>query len=249
MNQATTKHFLNVEIWRGGKNGDLVSYQLPQRANQTVLDVVTEVQRLHEPELAYRFACRVGVCGSCAMTVNGKPRWTCRTHVNKVVEDGRLTIEPLRNLPLIKDLVCDLAPFIDTWEKAGAPFEPTQSRNDPPARVNPNSKPRKRADANLQCINCAVCYSACDVVNWNRDYIGPAALNRAWTLVNDARHATPKATFDKAFGESGCGSCHSQGNCTRHCPIELTPSESIAGLKRMAFKGLPTDKEHHLSTE
>ena len=239
---------LTVNIWRGGEYGKLVTYQLPLRDNQTVLDIVSEVQRQHEPGLAYRFSCRVGVCGSCAMTVNGSPRWTCRTHVNKVVEDGTLTIEPLRNLPRIKDLVCDLEPFIDTWEKAGAPFQPTLSRTDPPAKVNPDSKTRRLADANLQCINCAVCYSACDVVNWNRRYIGPAGLNRAWTLVNDVRHAEPEVTFDKAFAESGCGSCHSHGNCTRYCPIELTPSESIAGLKRLAFTGLP-DKTDHEATE
>jgi fumarate reductase iron-sulfur subunit len=217
------------------------TYQVPARENQTVLDVVSEVQRNHEPGLAYRFACRVGVCGSCAMTVNGRPRWTCRTHVNKVAGEGVLTIEPLRNLPRIKDLVCDLAPFIDTWKKAGAPFEGTATRRDPPASVSPESGARQAADAGLQCINCAICYSACDVVNWNREYIGPAGLNRAWTLVNDVRHATRQETFDKAFGQGGCGSCHSHGNCTRHCPIELSPSESIAGLKRMSFKGLPPE--------
>jgi fumarate reductase iron-sulfur subunit len=232
---------LTVKIWRGKDQGKMETYQVPARENQTVLDVVSEVQRRHEPGLAYRFACRVGVCGSCAMTVNGRPRWTCRTHVNKVVGEGVLTIEPLRNLPRIKDLVCDLAPFIDTWQKAGAPFEGTKTRKDPPALVDPASRSRQAADASLQCINCAVCYSACDVVNWNRDYIGPAGLNRAWTLVNDVRHATRQETYDKAFGQGGCGSCHSHGNCTRHCPIELSPSESIAGLKRMAFNGLPSE--------
>ena len=240
MNNATsTNSELTVRIWRGKDEGQFVTYQVPARANQTVLDVVSEVQRLHEPSLAYRFACRVGVCGSCAMMVNGKPRWTCRTHINKVANDGVLTIEPLRNMPRIKDLVCDLAPFIDSWQKAGAPFVGTHTRSDPPAKVDPKSAARRAADASLQCINCGVCYSACDVVNWNRDYVGPAALNRAWTLVNDVRHAERQQTFDKAFADGGCSSCHSHGNCTRNCPIELSPSESIAGLKRMAFSGLP----------
>lgn len=233
---------LTVRIWRGkGDKGQLVNYQVPMRENQTVLDIVTEVQRVHEPGLAYRFACRVGVCGSCAMTVNGRPRWTCRTHLNKVIDKGVLTIEPLRNLPRLKDLVCDMAPFIDTWQRAGATFVGNKTRHDPPARVDPQSDNRRAADAGLQCISCAICYSACDVVNWNRDYIGPAGLNRAWTLVNDVRHDQRQATFNKAFGNGGCGSCHSQGNCTRHCPIELKPSESIAGLKRMAFTGVPKD--------
>ena len=229
---------LSVRIWRGKEQGELVTYQVPARDNQTVLDVITEVQRLHQPDLAYRFACRVGVCGSCAMMVNGKPRWTCRTHVKKVADEGVLTVEPLRNLPRIKDLVCDLAPFIDTWKKAGAPFVGKQTRQQPPAAVDPNSKARLAADAALQCINCGVCYSGCDVVNWNRDYVGPAALNRAWTLVNDVRHAERQQSFDKAFGDGGCSNCHSHGNCTRLCPIELSPSESIAGLKRLVLTGL-----------
>ena len=234
MNQQS----LTVRIWRGKDQGELKTYQIPARENQTVLDVITEVQRLHQPDLAYRFACRVGVCGSCAMMVNGKPRWTCRTHVKKVTGEGVLTVEPLRNLPRIKDLVCDLAPFIDTWKRAGAPFVGSQSRQQPPAAIDPNSKARRAADAALQCINCGVCYSGCDVVNWNRDYLGPAALNRAWTLVNDERHSERQQTFDKAYADGGCSHCHSHGNCTRLCPIELSPSESIAGLKRLAFRGI-----------
>lgn len=84
--QTTTARQLKVRIWRGKDEGQLVTYHVLARANQTVLDVVSEVQRLHEPGLSYRFARRVGVCGSCAMMVNGKPRWTCRTHINKVVD-------------------------------------------------------------------------------------------------------------------------------------------------------------------
>jgi fumarate reductase iron-sulfur subunit len=238
---VTSERLLQVSIWRGGDDGRLVQYEVETRENQTVLDVVTEIQRRLEPSLAYRFACRVGVCGSCAMTVNGRPRWTCRTHVKNVAQDHALTIEPLRNLPKIKDLVCDLAPFIDTWKRAGAPFSGSSTRHEKPAAVKPDSPLRVAADAALQCINCAVCYSACDVVSWNPDYIGPAGLNRAWTLVNDIRHNQREQTFQMAFGKGGCGSCHSHGNCTRHCPVELRPSESIAGLKRAAFSGLPTE--------
>ena len=77
------------------------------------------------------------------------------------------------------------------------------------------------------------------MVHWNRHYLGPAALNRAWTLVNDERHADRAGTLAKSLADGGCTSCHSQGNCSRHCPIELSPSESIAGLKRAALVGLP----------
>lgn len=226
---------MTVRLWRGREAGEFRTYEVPSRANQTVLDVVTEVQRRHAPELAYRFACRVGVCGSCAMTVNGVPRWTCRTHVSKVAADGTLTVEPLRNLPRIKDLVADLSPFFDKWRSAGGRFEGTTTRHDPLASVLPESRTRQNADRGIECINCAVCYSACDVVAWNRDYFGPAALLRAWTLVNDERHASRRDTLDRAMGPAGGGNCHVQANCVRHCPIGLAPAEGVAGVKRLSL--------------
>src|SRR5918996_6399720 len=100
---------LSVSLWRGRHDGRYVTYKVPLGENQTVLDVVTWVQRHADPTLAYRFACRVGMCGSCAMTVNGRPRWTCRTHVAKVADGREITIEPLRNLPIIKDLAVDMS--------------------------------------------------------------------------------------------------------------------------------------------
>jgi fumarate reductase iron-sulfur subunit len=87
---------LKVSLWRGRESGRYQVFAVPLRANQTVLDVVTYVQRHLDPTLAYRFACRVGMCGSCAMTVNGRPRWTCRTRVSKVVEDGGIEIGRLK---------------------------------------------------------------------------------------------------------------------------------------------------------
>src|SRR5260370_12978217 len=176
-----------VSMWRGGEDGRYRSYQVPLRENQTVLDVVTWVQRNRDPSLAYRSACRVGVCGSCAMTVNGRPRWTCRTHVSRVADDGRFEIGPLENLPLIKDLAADMRRFFEKWQQAKGAFAPSKTRHDPIETIRPDSPARRAADAAIECINCGVCYAACDVVRWNEDYLGPAALNRAWTLVNDVR--------------------------------------------------------------
>ena len=229
---------LTVRVWRGAEVGAFATYLVPARANQTVLDVVTEIQRYHAPDLAYRFACRVGVCGSCAMTVNGVPRWTCRTHVSRVAKRGALTVEPLRNLPRIRDLACDMAPFFDKWKAAGGRFEGGATRADLPAAVDPASPKRRAADAGIECINCAVCHAACDVVAWDAEYLGPAALLRAWTLVNDERHVARRATLDRAMGPGGCASCHSQGSCMAHCPVGLSPTEGIAGLKRMSLAAM-----------
>ncbi len=223
---------ISVSVWRGAAAGRFVSYDVPLNANQTVLDTVTWIQRHREPGLAYRFACRVGMCGSCAMTVNGTPRWTCRTHVNRVLRDGGLQVAPLRNLPVIRDLAVDMTAFFDKMARARGAFRPAA---DPPADfavVAPASRERRAADAGIECIGCAVCHAACDVVAWNPDYLGPAALNRAWTLVNDVRDAGTAERLAAVAGDAGCHACHVQQGCVQHCPKHLNPTASIAGLKR-----------------
>ncbi|GAB6844269.1 fumarate reductase iron-sulfur subunit [Methylorubrum rhodinum] len=224
---------LRVRVRRGDGVQD---YAVPRRANQTVLDVVTEIQREQDPTLAYRFACRVGMCGSCGMTVNGRPRWTCRTRVAAVAPEGALLLEPLRNLPVVKDLAVDMEPFFEKWRRAHGSFDPGENPPDDFAAVLPDSAERREADAGIECINCGVCYAACDLVTWNPDYLGPAALNRAWTLVNDVRDRGQAARLDAVAGDAGCHSCHSHMSCTEHCPKALSPTFAIAGLKRETGK-------------
>ncbi len=227
---------IRVSIWRGGTQGDYQAYEVPLRQNQTVLDVVTFVQRHLDPTLAYRFACRVGMCGSCAMTVNGRPRWTCRTHVAKVIKHGRIKIGPLENLPVIKDLATDMRPFFEKWQQAKGAFVPSLTRNDPIERISPASSARIVADAAIECINCGICYAACDTVRWNEAYLGPAALNRAWSLVNDERDAGNAARLAAIAASGGCHACHWNKSCQGHCPQALNPTASIAALKRRTMR-------------
>jgi fumarate reductase iron-sulfur subunit len=223
---------LEVKVWRGAADGEYRGYSVPREDAQTVLDVVTHIQRRIDPTLAYRFACRVGMCGSCAMTVNGKPRWTCRTHVAQVARDDRLEIGPLAHLPIVRDLVTDMREFFDKWARAKGEFRPTASRRDDFARVEPASSARRAVDAAIECIGCGVCYAACDVVAWNPAYLGPAALNRAWTLVNDARDGARSERLAAVASDAGCFACHTHETCTERCPKHLAPTASIAGLKR-----------------
>jgi fumarate reductase iron-sulfur subunit len=223
---------LHASVWRGDKRGRFQSFEVPRQDAQTVLDVVTWIQRRIDPSLAYRFACRDGMCGSCAMTVNGIPRWTCRTHVARVATDGRVEIAPLANLPIVRDLVVDMSGFFDKWARAKGRFIPSATRRDDFARVRPDSQARRDADEAIQCIGCAVCYAACDVVAWNADYLGPAALNRAWTLVRDGRDGARRERLAAVAGDAGCHACHTQTTCTERCPMHLSPTASIAGLKR-----------------
>jgi fumarate reductase iron-sulfur subunit len=225
-----------VSLWRGGAEGRYQSYEVPMRENQTVLDLVTYVQRHLDPTLAYRFACRVGMCGSCAMTVNGRPRWTCRTHVSKVIKGGRIQIGPMENLPIIRDLATDMRPFFEKWQQAKGVFAPSRTRRDPIERIRPDSPARVAADAAIECINCGICYAACDTVRWNPDYLGPASLNRAWSLLNDERDAGNRERLRAVAADGGCHACHSHQSCQEHCPQSLNPTASIAGLKRRAAR-------------
>ena len=231
---------LKVSVWRGdAEGGRLERYEVPARANQTVLDVVTHIQRELDPSLAYRFACRVGMCGSCAMVVNGRARWTCRTHVKKVARDGELELRPLANLPVIRDLATDMAPFFDKWTRAQGTFQPKDSPDGTVPEefhvVPPSTPKRQAADAGIECIGCGVCYASCDIVAWNGEYLGPAALNRAWTLVNDVRDGARKERLEAVAGDAGCHACHSTQSCTERCPMGIDPSGAIAGLKRTLF--------------
>jgi fumarate reductase iron-sulfur subunit len=227
---------LHVSVWRGAAEGELVVYDVPARSSQTVLDVVTFIQRRLDPTLSYRFACRVGMCGSCAMTVNGVARWTCRTHIDKVAQSGAVEIRPLANLPVIKDLAVDMTAFFEKWARAKGHYKPPAQ---PPAdfvRVPPKTVERQAADEAIECIGCAVCYASCEVVAWNPDYLGPAALNRAWSLVNDVRDAGNDERLRAVAGDAGCHACHSHQACTLRCPKQLSPSASIAGLKRATLR-------------
>ncbi len=234
---------LKVSVWRGGAEGGYRAYEVPRQESQSVLDVVTYIQRQLDPTLSYRFACRVGMCGACAMTVNGVARWTCRTHVSKVVQGNAIQIAPLGHLPVVKDLVTDMREFFDKWARARGQFVSASAttRKHDFARVAADSPERVAANAGIECIGCGVCYASCDVVAWNPDYLGPAALNRAWTLVNDVRDGARRERLAAVAGDAGCHACHTHLSCSERCPKDIAPTAAIAGLKRAvaiaAWKG------------
>ncbi|HIJ63437.1 MAG TPA: succinate dehydrogenase/fumarate reductase iron-sulfur subunit [Rhodospirillaceae bacterium] len=227
---------LAVSILRGE---EWAEYLVPLQRHQTVLDLVTWIQRHRDPSLAYRFACRVGMCGSCAMTVNGRPRWTCRTRVEDVAENAHLRLEPLANFPVIKDLTVDMEPFFQQHERAVARFFPGGGDGDF-ACVSPGSPARQRADAGIECIGCGVCAAACETVAAFPGYLGPAALNRVWTLVNDSRDGAGRARLAAVAGDFGAHGCASHQECSEVCPKHLDLAGAIAALKRTAFRAALT---------
>jgi fumarate reductase iron-sulfur subunit len=128
--------------------------------------------------------------------------------------------------------------FFDKWKQAHGYFEPGPQEQKDFAVVPPQSPERRAADAGIECIGCGVCYSACDVVAWNKDYLGPAALNRAWTLMNDVRDHGQASRLEAVSGDDGCQACHTHMSCTTFCPKAIAPTYSIAGLKRAAVLGV-----------
>jgi fumarate reductase iron-sulfur subunit len=226
--------FWSVEVYRcdpqESPHGRMVSYRLPRIDKMTVLDALVHIQRYHDRSLAFRYACRLGMCGTCTVMVNDIPRWACRTSIERL-EVETIRIAPLRFLPVIKDVLVDYEPFFAKARAAQAYFIPQEDRPEV-ALIPPTSRQRRAIDPNLECITCGACYASCTMLAHDGEYLGPAALNRAYTLVRDSRDGARRARLAAVGGEHGCWRCHSLFNCTEVCPKHLSPTRAIQGLKR-----------------
>ncbi len=206
-------------------------YQVQMAEKASVLDALFALQRGPCPDLAFRFSCRVGMCGSCAMVVNGRERLTCSTLINTV--GNRLRIEPLRNLPVTRDLAVNLEPFFAAYKRVQPNFNPRDGLDD--FYPIPHDSPEWKALSHQpQCIDCGACYSACTLVTLNPRYIGPMALHRALNLIVDPRDKARSERLQIVAGEAGAFRCHTLGNCRDVCPRGISPTHSIERLKRLA---------------
>jgi succinate dehydrogenase/fumarate reductase iron-sulfur protein len=199
----------------------------------SVLDALFTLQRGQCPDLAFRFSCRVGMCGSCAMVVNGREQLACSTLVKTI--GNNLRIEPLRNLAVKRDLAVDMKPFFSAYQRTLPHFTPRTDLNlDDFYRIPHESKEWKALNHQPQCIDCGACYSACTLVTLHPRYLGPMALNRALNLIVDPREKSRSERLELVAGESGAFRCHTLGNCRDVCPRGISPTHSIERLKRLA---------------
>ena len=199
----------------------------------SILDALFALQRGPCPDLAFRYSCRVGMCGSCAMVVNGRERLTCSTLIQTVGND--LRVVPLRNLPVVRDLAVDLKPFFDAYQKTIPQFIPRDDLDPNSFHSIPHeSRTWKKLDHQPQCIDCAACYSSCTLVTLNPRYLGPMALHRALNLLVDPRDKAGAERLQIVAGEAGAFRCHTLGNCRDVCPRGISPTHSIERLKRLA---------------
>lgn len=224
-----------VRVARSAENGIRTGWQefeVVLEERMTVLDALFRIQRTQDASLSFRCACRVGMCGTCAVYVNGIPRLACRTRVHSL-DAETITVGPLPHLPVMKDLVVSLEPFFDQWKR----IKPAMRSKDPAsaelARIPATSEYARLTPSKRDCITCGICYAACGVKSSSGEYLGPAAINKAFLRLMDPRDRAVTERLEVLNNErAGVWRCHTQFNCTAVCPKGISLTDSIGRLKR-----------------
>jgi len=203
-----------------------------------VLDAIIKIKNEIDPTLTFRRSCREGICGSCAMNIDGVNTLACTAPIEDI--RGAVRIYPLPHLPVIKDLVPDMTHFYAQYASI-RPWIRTQS-TPPPDRERLQSKAdREKLDGLYECILCACCSTSCPSYWWNGDrYLGPATLLQAYRWLADSRDEATGERLDELEDPFRLYRCHTIMNCTRTCPKGLNPAKTIAEIKKMlmARRGL-----------
>lgn len=204
------------------------TYEVKTEKEMSVLEALFYIVENLDGSLAFRYSCRGAVCGSCAMRINGKNRLACQTLI-KTLRAKTITVASLPHLPIIKDLVVDMDSFFKKYERIK------------PYLINPSSAPdkertqtiraRAKIDEMINCILCGACYSACTVAATDPQFLGPAALTKAYRFLADSRDAARVERLELVGGEHGALRCHTLFNCAEACPKYIVPTYSIQKLK------------------
>lgn len=214
------------------------SYVVAAEPTDRVLDALLEVARTQDATLTFRKSCAHGVCGSDAMRINGREALACKALIRDVTDDDEgqrtIEIEPLRHLPIVRDLVVDQEPFFDKYRSVHPFLSP---RNAPPEREYIQSpEERELFDDPTKCINCSACYSACPVLEKNPHFLGPAALVQAARFVFDSRDMGLEARIDILDRADGVWACENHFECTRVCPRDIKVTKMINLTKQKIKK-------------
>ncbi|MBI2958418.1 MAG: succinate dehydrogenase iron-sulfur subunit [Chloroflexi bacterium] len=207
------------------------TYSVPLKESMTVLEGLLYILDNLDPTLSFRFACREGVCGSCAMFINGSYKLACQTQIGEL-KANKIEVQPLPNFPLVKDLVVDLSAFYEKIEKV-LPY--LTAKNDVVEKEQLQSPvERKRIDEVIDCILCAACQSACPQGWTGKDFLGPAVLIKSYRFIADSRDRAGDERLKLVSGEDGVWRCHSAFNCVEACPKHINQTAAIGSLKRKA---------------
>ena len=239
-------------IARSRDGGSITHYDLYKvdvKKGMTILDALFQIQDRMDASLSFRYSCRGAVCGSCSMLINKEPRLACRTQVADVqsndmklkpfpaISEGptgwnpsaEILIEPLPNMPILKDLVVDMTKFYDVLESMKLWSDGEDG--DTPRFQSP--KERKKIERYVNCILCALCYGSCPVNAVKEEYVGPAALSKAWRFHEDSRSSDPGKYAEVAKQAEGAPLCDLIMNCVKACPKGVAPGGTIRTIKNL----------------
>jgi succinate dehydrogenase / fumarate reductase iron-sulfur subunit len=210
------------------------TFEVPTFPHITVLDGLFYIQDNLDGSVAFRSSCRAGVCGSCAMHINGKYRLACETQVS-LLGGSTVSIRPLAHLPIIRDIFVDMTNFWKMYKRI-KPYLMPGSEHPEKERLQ-TADERKHIDILVDCILCSACYSSCPVVATDSDYLGPAALLKADRFLQDSRDQADEERLTIINGDHGAFRCHTIFNCQKVCPKDLDPTGAIADLKMKRIFG------------
>jgi succinate dehydrogenase / fumarate reductase iron-sulfur subunit len=231
-----------------GENSKFDIFDVKLKPHMSVLEALFQIQDEEDSTLAFRYSCRGAVCGSCAMLINKKQRLACRTQVSEIVGEKVLSIksygplarpelktgdeiliEPLPNLPLIKDLIVDMRPFFKHYESIEPWFDNKTTNRDENVM---SQKDIRKVDKYAACILCGLCYGACPVSARDKDYLGPAALAKAWRFYADTRYQQCDEMLDRVNLTRGVWACDHVYRCVEVCPKKVPPTNAITAFIR-----------------
>ena len=216
-------------------------YSVEADPNERLLDALMQVKRFQDGSLGFRKSCAHGVCGSDAMRINGKDGLACKTLIKELADrDGdTVTVEPLRYLPVQRDLIVDQNDFFNKYRSV-RPYlindEPVAEKERPQSQEE-----RMQFDDTTNCILCASCYSACPVLEDNTAFLGPAAIAQAYRFNADTRDRGFEARLEVLDREDGVWPCQNHFKCTQSCPRSILITKRINQTKRMLEKYKKSD--------
>ena len=224
--------FLEVQRYRPERDEapSWQSYEVPCRREWTVLDALNHVKDNLDGTLSYRWACRLGVCGSCGMMVDGEPVLTCAAYLERRLP-GPVRVAPLKHFPVIRDLVVDVSGFLEKL-KAVKPWivrEDAVPLSEGEYRQTPDELERYKQES--MCINCMLCYSACPIVPLEPSFLGPAVIALAQRYNQDSRDRGAKERRAVLLSQEGIWSCTFVGECSAVCPKKVDPAGAIQRAK------------------
>lgn len=211
------------------------NYEVQVKPTDRVLDALMDITQNQDGTLGYRRSCAHGVCGSDAMRINGKEKLACKTLFQDLAEgdgDGMtVAIEPLRHLPVQKDLMVDQGTFFEKF-RAVKPYFVPKAATPTHGEYLQSQEERDLFDEATKCINCAACYSACPILDKNPDFLGPQAIVNAARFIFDSRDAGLEPRLDVLDEKNGVWPCESHFECTRVCPRDIKITKLINFTKR-----------------